>query len=108
VREFIAITDVDAERARFFLESAGWDLQVRLDPPSTRRPVCVEKLNGKPDVLNTNSRERRQAAPSVLANASWALPAICASHPLHTMAFCVGALVTRFQLWSQSTTHIRL
>ena len=33
VREFIAITDVDGERARFFLESAGWDLQVRVDPP---------------------------------------------------------------------------
>ena len=34
MREFIAITDVDGERARFFLESAGWDLQVRVDPPS--------------------------------------------------------------------------
>lgn len=30
VREFVAVTDVDEERARFFLESAGWDLQVRL------------------------------------------------------------------------------
>lgn len=29
VREFVAVTDVDEERARFFLESAGWDLQVR-------------------------------------------------------------------------------
>lgn len=28
VREFVAVTDVDEERARFFLESAGWDLQV--------------------------------------------------------------------------------
>lgn len=30
VREFVAVTDVDEERARFFLESAGWDLQVHL------------------------------------------------------------------------------
>lgn len=30
VREFVAVTDVDEERARFFLESAGWNLQVRL------------------------------------------------------------------------------
>ena len=29
VREFVAVTDVDEERARFFLESAGWDLQVK-------------------------------------------------------------------------------
>uniref|UniRef100_A0A3Q3WY25 NSFL1 cofactor p47 n=1 Tax=Mola mola TaxID=94237 RepID=A0A3Q3WY25_MOLML len=28
VREFVAVTDVDEERARFFLESAGWDIQV--------------------------------------------------------------------------------
>lgn len=28
VRGFVAVTDVDEERARFFLESAGWDLQV--------------------------------------------------------------------------------
>lgn len=28
VREFVAVTDVDEERARFFLESAGWNLQV--------------------------------------------------------------------------------
>ena len=28
VREFVAVTDVDDERARFFLESADWDLQV--------------------------------------------------------------------------------
>lgn len=30
VREFVAVTDVDEERARFFLESAGWNLQVRV------------------------------------------------------------------------------
>lgn len=30
VREFVAVTDVDEERARFFLESAGWNLQVCL------------------------------------------------------------------------------
>ncbi|KAL4630665.1 NSFL1 cofactor p47-like [Arapaima gigas] len=30
VREFVAVTDVDESRARFFLESAGWDLQVAL------------------------------------------------------------------------------
>ncbi|XP_034028018.1 NSFL1 cofactor p47 [Thalassophryne amazonica] len=30
VREFVAVTDVDEERARFFLESAGWDLQLAL------------------------------------------------------------------------------
>lgn len=30
VRGFVAVTDVDEERARFFLESAGWDLQLAL------------------------------------------------------------------------------
>lgn len=30
VREFVAVTDVDEDRARFFLESAGWNLQVGL------------------------------------------------------------------------------
>lgn len=36
VREFVAVTDVDEERARFFLESAGWNLQVRLFCGGTR------------------------------------------------------------------------
>lgn len=39
VREFVAVTDVDEERARFFLESAGWNLQVRLSRGS--RSSCV-------------------------------------------------------------------
>ncbi|XP_039623799.1 NSFL1 cofactor p47 [Polypterus senegalus] len=30
VREFVAVTNVDEERARFFLESAGWDLQLAI------------------------------------------------------------------------------
>ncbi|KAF7696054.1 NSFL1 cofactor p47 [Silurus meridionalis] len=30
VREFVAVTGVEEERARFFLESAGWDLQLAL------------------------------------------------------------------------------
>ncbi|KAM9751802.1 NSFL1 cofactor p47 isoform 2-T2 [Menidia menidia] len=30
VREFVTVTDVDEERARFFLESAGWNLQLAL------------------------------------------------------------------------------
>lgn len=30
VREFVAVTGVDEERARFFLESAGWSLHVRV------------------------------------------------------------------------------
>ncbi|XP_077368849.1 NSFL1 cofactor p47 [Festucalex cinctus] len=30
IREFVAVTDVDEERARFFLESAGWNLQLAL------------------------------------------------------------------------------
>lgn len=29
VRDFVAVTGVEEERARFFLESAGWDLQVK-------------------------------------------------------------------------------
>jgi len=28
VAEFSGVTDVDAERAQFYLESAGWDLHV--------------------------------------------------------------------------------
>lgn len=34
LREFVAVTGVEEERARFFLESAGWDLQVA--PPPLR------------------------------------------------------------------------
>ncbi|XP_029467185.1 NSFL1 cofactor p47 isoform X2 [Rhinatrema bivittatum] len=30
LREFVAVTGVEEERARFFLESAGWDLQLAL------------------------------------------------------------------------------
>ncbi|KAG7477879.1 hypothetical protein MATL_G00074270 [Megalops atlanticus] len=30
VKQFVAVTDVDEERARFFLESARWDLQLAL------------------------------------------------------------------------------
>uniref|UniRef100_A0A8B9MU93 NSFL1 cofactor p47 n=1 Tax=Accipiter nisus TaxID=211598 RepID=A0A8B9MU93_9AVES len=30
LREFVAVTGVEEERARFFLESAGWDLQIAL------------------------------------------------------------------------------
>uniref|UniRef100_A0A4W5NTD8 NSFL1 cofactor p47 n=1 Tax=Hucho hucho TaxID=62062 RepID=A0A4W5NTD8_9TELE len=30
VRQFVTVTDVDDDRARFFLESAGWDLQLAL------------------------------------------------------------------------------
>lgn len=34
LREFVAVTGAEEERARFFLESAGWDLQVPLPLPS--------------------------------------------------------------------------
>lgn len=30
LREFVAVTGTEEDRARFFLESAGWDLQVAL------------------------------------------------------------------------------
>ncbi|XP_069352052.1 NSFL1 cofactor p47 isoform X3 [Eulemur rufifrons] len=30
LREFVAVTDAEEDRARFFLESAGWDLQIAL------------------------------------------------------------------------------
>lgn len=49
VREFVAVTDVDEERARFFLESAGWNLQVRLSyvfPDSPGEAYDV-RTNGK-------------------------------------------------------------
>lgn len=32
LREFVAVTGAEEERARFFLESAGWDLQVAPGP----------------------------------------------------------------------------
>lgn len=35
LREFVAVTGAEEERARFFLESAGWDLQV-----APFRPGC--------------------------------------------------------------------
>nr|1V92_A Chain A, NSFL1 cofactor p47 [Rattus norvegicus] len=30
LREFVAVTGAEEDRARFFLESAGWDLQIAL------------------------------------------------------------------------------
>lgn len=30
LREFVAVTGTEEDRARFFLESAGWDLQIAL------------------------------------------------------------------------------
>nr|AAF17199.1 p47 protein [Homo sapiens] len=32
LREFVAVTGAEEDRARFFLESAGWDLQIALEP----------------------------------------------------------------------------
>lgn len=43
VREFVAVTDVDEERARFFLESAGWNLQVRFS--RSFRLICGRDYN---------------------------------------------------------------
>lgn len=45
VREFVAVTDVDEERARFFLDSAGWNLQVRLSCGSPLSYVGVSVGN---------------------------------------------------------------
>lgn len=48
VREFVAVTDVDEERARFFLESAGWNLQVRVQRcsrSSCGRDVGVQSVD---------------------------------------------------------------
>lgn len=41
VRGFVAVTDVDEERARFFLESAGWDLQVSSSPDTLSMRDCA-------------------------------------------------------------------
>lgn len=51
VRDFVAVTDVDEERARFFLESTGWDLQVRLVwtvPLSSSLVYCVKSKDKPP------------------------------------------------------------
>lgn len=40
LREFVAVTGAEEDRARFFLESAGWDLQVALGG-GPRRPGRV-------------------------------------------------------------------
>lgn len=47
VREFVAVTGVDEERARFFLESAGWSLHVRILCTvnwSTRREIAKSRV----------------------------------------------------------------
>ncbi|KAJ3586312.1 hypothetical protein NHX12_012712 [Muraenolepis orangiensis] len=78
VREFIAITDVDAERARFFLESAGWDLQVRAAPrPPDPRPPRRE-VTPKAGRLHTNYGDEQLASWLTLAAFC---RRFCASHP---------------------------
>lgn len=71
VREFVAVTDVDEERARFFLESAGWNLQVRV-------------LHGRCPWLRCSAgckvRQHNCERVSTPANVSVILPVISASH----------------------------
>lgn len=67
VREFVAVTDVDEERARFFLESAGWNLQVRVISQPFILPNAV---NGSPDTLKKRPLHGMCQTVSLPANAS--------------------------------------
>uniref|UniRef100_G1T3Z2 NSFL1 cofactor p47 n=1 Tax=Oryctolagus cuniculus TaxID=9986 RepID=G1T3Z2_RABIT len=52
LREFVAVTGAEEDRARFFLESAGWDLQIAL--------ASFYEDGGDEDIVTISS----QAAPS--------------------------------------------
>ncbi|XP_062316318.1 NSFL1 cofactor p47 isoform X1 [Osmerus eperlanus] len=62
VREFVAVTDVDEERARFFLESAGWDLQLAL--ASFFEDGAEDDIVTLPPPETGGSSAPRPAAPS--------------------------------------------
>ncbi|KAJ8384825.1 hypothetical protein AAFF_G00198120 [Aldrovandia affinis] len=47
VREFVAVTDVDEERARFFLDCTEWDLQTRQQHGEYHRLVQELRLDGE-------------------------------------------------------------
>lgn len=55
LREFVAVTGVEEERARFFLESAGWDLQVA---PSSS-PSAAGALDRELGLLQVQGLSRR-------------------------------------------------
>uniref|UniRef100_UPI00358F0772 NSFL1 cofactor p47-like isoform X1 n=1 Tax=Myxine glutinosa TaxID=7769 RepID=UPI00358F0772 len=64
--EFVAVTGVDAERARFFLESSGWDLQLALasffeDGGDECEEVVapVPMSSGQPSVSSSSARITR-------------------------------------------------
>lgn len=72
VREFVAVTDVDEERARFFLESAGWNLQARL----------LRNFPGGSGGPRSGPSEGNSGYIRLCRLMLAALPVICASHRL--------------------------
>lgn len=61
LREFVAVTGAEEDRARFFLESAGWDLQVVREAGLIRlHGGCGERV---PDSLSPR-RPKRTVIPT--------------------------------------------
>uniref|UniRef100_A0A8D2I422 NSFL1 cofactor p47 n=1 Tax=Urocitellus parryii TaxID=9999 RepID=A0A8D2I422_UROPR len=67
LREFVAVTGTEEDRARFFLESAGWDLQIAL--------ASFYEDGGDEDIVTisqaTPSSVSRGTAPSKLEAEGW-------------------------------------
>ena len=38
--EFMELTNADAERSKFYLESSGWDVQVKALSIFNSQPIC--------------------------------------------------------------------
>lgn len=72
LREFVAVTGAEEDRARFFLESAGWDLQVALRGGPLRVVRGMRSAESALSSVCVRSAQSSLPGPT-LAQASWSL-----------------------------------
>lgn len=77
LREFVAVTGAEEDRARFFLESAGWDLQV------VREAGLIRRLGGCGAQV-PNSLSPRRPKRTVIPARPEPKPGLMAQGPLAT------------------------
>lgn len=72
LREFVAVTGAEEDRARFFLESAGWDLQVA--PRGGPQPAGWGMRSAKSALSSLRVRSAQSSLRArALVQASWSL-----------------------------------
>ncbi|XP_032317893.1 NSFL1 cofactor p47 isoform X1 [Camelus ferus] len=104
LREFVAVTGTEEDRARFFLESAGWDLQIAL--------ASFYEDGGDEDIVTisqaTPSSVSRGTAPSFTGNAdapgprTSTLRTTAQEQYLKCATQCIGTLTVHSQTMSDN------